>query len=328
MRRPFLTLLALAALTLTLLSLAILTLAGTATAEARSYLGGTEVTVTSSFQSVDLTGGAEVPFGEPVTVQINRRKKNEPELVQFIGIYGIDIDSRAIGFTYNLSDGSHFDPARVIEPGTYDRYYFEFESDILIDAWADRSQSLVPMVTVLSPSSLVVEMSPGMEIGDGFDAVIRLRTSRRVPSTLLGTKLTVSNNFQSEQQTGGNEVAFGNPATAPVVHGDRDPEFVQFIGLYDIDIDAKAIRFTYNLSDAFPFDPARVIEPGTFDRYYFEFNSDILTHAWADRKQQLVPNVTVLSPSCLVVEIGPGMQIGNGFDALIRLRTRKSGLNG
>ena len=323
MYRPFFALLALAVLTFTLLLLAILTLAGTATAEARSYLGGTEVTVRNSFQSIALTGGAEEPFGEPVTVQINRRKKNEPELVQFIGIYDIDIDSQAIRFTYNLSDGSPFNPARIFKPGTYDRYYFEFESDILVDAWAERSERLVPMVTVLSPSSLVVEMGPGMEIGDGFDAVIRLRTSRRVPSTFLGTKLTVSNNFQSERQTGGIEIPFGNPATASVVHGDRDPEFVQFIGLYDIDIDAKSIRFTYNLSEAFPFNPARVIEPGTFDRYYFEFDSDILTHAWADRKQNLVPNVAVLSPSSLVVEVGPGMQIGNGFDALIRLRARK-----
>jgi len=62
--------------------------------------------------------------------------------------------------------------ARVIEDGTFDRYYFTFDEPILKSVSLASSSTLPANLTVSSSTELLVEVAPGMEVGDGFDVVI------------------------------------------------------------------------------------------------------------------------------------------------------------
>lgn len=128
-------------------------------------LSGLSVTVANTFQSDDQTSGREVPFGEPETAVVG----SDLEFAPFI-IYDVDISDREIRMDYVGGE----ELARVIEPGTVDRYRFTFSEPVLTTATADTSAALVPAVTVESPTTLLVEISEGMEIGDGIGAVISL----------------------------------------------------------------------------------------------------------------------------------------------------------
>ena len=145
--------------------------------------------------------------------------------------------------------------------------------------------------------------------------------------TLIGTTATVSSTIQSTAGTNGMETDFGDPASATVVDNATDPEFATYVNRYDIDIDANTISMVFNPADDSTPDPSGVIEPGTFYRYYFEFDlstNESIAAASASASATLVPNVSV-NGNTVVVEIGPGMEIGDGFDALIDVDILRSG---
>jgi hypothetical protein len=131
---------------------------------------------------------------------------------------------------------------------------------------------------------------------------------------LTGLSVEVANTFESDDQTGGDEVPFGEPEEAVV---GPDIEFAPFI-LYDIDISDGEISMNYAGGEEL----ARVIEAGTVDRYRFTFSEDVLDEATADDTAALVPRVIVESPTTLLVEIGEGMEIGDGFGAVVQVTTR------
>ena len=144
--------------------------------------------------------------------------------------------------------------------------------------------------------------------------------------TLIGMTATVSNTLQSDAQTGGNEVSVGTPASSVVSEGTADPEFASFAGIYDIDIDASSISMTFNLTTAS--DPSGIVSAGTFDRYYFTFDlasNETVSSAVADPTATLVPNVRIQGRDTIVVEVAPGMRVGNGFDALINVQVARTG---
>lgn len=130
-------------------------------------LTGLSVEVVNTFESVDQTDGEEVPFGEPESAVVGP----EIEFAPFI-LYDIDISDGEISMDYAAGE----ELARVIEAGTVDRYRFTFSEDVLEDAVADDTAPLVPRVRVESPTTLLVEIGEGMEIGDGFGAVIEVTT--------------------------------------------------------------------------------------------------------------------------------------------------------
>ncbi len=91
-------------------------------------------------------------------------------------------------------------------------------------------------------------------------------------------------------------------------------EFEQYRGLYNIDVSEEDISFVSVVDLDNPPYPGyiRTLEPGTFDRYYFDF---VIPHgiisASADDEDV---NVFVLSDSEILVEVGPGYYTGNsGF---------------
>ena len=130
-------------------------------------LSGLTVAVVNTFESLDQTDGAEVPFGVPEEAVVGPGIEFAPFL-----LYDIDVADDEIHMAYAGDETL----ARVIEAGTVDRYRFTFSEGVLEDAEADETAALVPRVTVESPTTLLVEIGEGMEIGDGFDAVIRVAT--------------------------------------------------------------------------------------------------------------------------------------------------------
>ncbi len=135
--------------------------------ESRRGLTGLSVDVANTFESVDQTDGEEVPFAEPESAVVGP----EIEFAPFI-LYDIDISDGEISMDY--AGGEEL--ARVIEAGTADRYRFTFSEGVLEEAVADDAAPLVPRVRVESPTTLLVEIGEGMEIGDGFRAVIAVTT--------------------------------------------------------------------------------------------------------------------------------------------------------
>lgn len=281
---------------------------------------GADVTVSGTFQSNSMTGGQEAPFAGPQRV-VAEQSPNDPELVQYSGLYDVDIDGDRISMVYHLSPDFGSDPSRIIEGGTFYRYYFDIEglapNEFISSVSAEPTRNLVPNVSLVGGDTIVVEIGPGMQLGNNFNALILVEVDQ-TPRSIIGNDFTVSHTYESSLETSGVEVPVGVPATATITSG--GPELVSFADIYDIDVDSDSISMVFNLDPGAGSDPSRVIEAGTFDRYYFEFDlgtNEFLSTASAAPAATLVPSVSISGSDTIVVAVGPGMQIGNGFNALI-----------
>lgn len=139
--------------------------------------------------------------------------------------------------------------------------------------------------------------------------------------TLIGTNAVLVHTVQVADVGSGLEQPFGPQGNAVVADDAADPEFASFAGQYDIDIDANRISMTWNSATA----------PGTNTattrRYYFSFDlasNETISSVSASTDATLQPNVSV-DGNTVIVEITPGMQIGDGFDALINVDVQRTG---
>ena len=140
-----------------------------------------------------------------------------------------------------------------------------------------------------------------------------------------GAAVTITNTFQSAAApptgTGGVETAIedfrGVPSgslAADTTVTFSGSEVASFLDIYDIDITEETIRFvsvadTMNPPSAGFF---RVLETGTFDRYYFSFGETI--NATSVSTDSDFVNASLTSDSELLVEIGEGYDTsGSGF---------------
>ncbi|MEZ6127683.1 MAG: SdrD B-like domain-containing protein [Planctomycetaceae bacterium] len=138
--------------------------------------------------------------------------------------------------------------------------------------------------------------------------------------TLIGISATVSATVQTP--SGGPETPIATDITAVVTDDADRPEFPGFAGTYDIDISSTAIAMNFSGSA-----PTQVVPAGTFYRYRFEFDlapNETIASASAVTTSVLVPNVTV-NGNTVTAEIGAGMTIGTGFNALINVNIQRSG---
>ncbi len=127
----------------------------------------------------------------------------------------------------------------------------------------------------------------------------------------LGSGVTVTNTFQSTAFTMGTEETieelFQVPAgsLAATANVGNATEFSAYLlGLYDIEIDENSISFEVvaqqddpNYGSLF-----RVLEPATFDRYYFTFDTVQNVNGFTSSNSSV--NLRIDSNSVLVVEIG------------------------
>ncbi len=287
--------------------------------EVRSLLTsliGADVTVQATVQSNTANNGVETPNGRPESV-IVQESVTDPELEQFGGLYDIDIDTDSITFVYDPAVGSG---AGVVPAGTFYRYYFDVDGlpsgDFVASATAATSRNLVPNVSVVNGDQIVVEIGPGMQLGTGFDASIIVETGT-TPRVIEGVEFEVSNTFQSPLGTSGVEIPVGSPVSGVV--SESGAVISQIGKSYDLRVMSGRIEMDFN--PAGDNSLVGVVPAGTFDRIYVDFdlrrNEFLSTASARTNGQTLVPNVIVVDEDTLLIEVGPGMQVGSGFDAVI-----------
>lgn len=144
----------------------------------------------------------------------------------------------------------------------------------------------------------------------------------------LGSNVTVTNTFQSTSFTMDAELAiedlFMQPtgalaATATVGSGLEFDNYLLNLYDIDIDIDKNSISFTCvaeqddpNYGTLF-----RILEPATFDRYYFTFNEPQNVSGGSSSNASV--NLRIDSDKVLVVEIGEGYDFKPGQNFTITL---------
>jgi hypothetical protein len=142
----------------------------------------------------------------------------------------------------------------------------------------------------------------------------------------LGSSVTVTNTFQSTAFTSGAETVieelFMAPAgslaaTANVGAAVEFPAYL--LNLYDIDIDDNSITFTVVAQDNDPTYGSlfRVLEAGTFDRYYLTFDNAQTVNGFSSNNSSV--NLRINSGRVLVVEIGEGFDFKPGASFAIAL---------
>lgn len=139
--------------------------------------------------------------------------------------------------------------------------------------------------------------------------------------------VTVTNTFQSEAFTGGDELAiedlFQSPtgslsATATVSEDVEFPDYL--LGLYEIDLDRKRIKFEVVAQEDHEMygELFRVLETNTVDRYYFTFNEAQSVVSFESNNDAV--GLRIDSDRVLVVEIGAGYDFQPGQNFTITLK--------
>lgn len=265
-----------------------------------------QVNITNTIQGA-FTENVEAPYGQDVGFQE-------------IGS-GLELDDTATGFVYDISvsetglsmawvsNENNDKLARVIEDGTFDRYYIKFDQPILAGASVNTKASLTPDIISISDSELVIQVGPGMEVGPGFDAELVFGFAE---PALMTIRNTIQGSFTQDF-----EVPFGNN-TAMVVADSMHlgSDLTAFV--YDITI-ADGILSMAWISNENNDKLARVIEDGTFDRYYITFSEDMVSNPTVTSASTLSPDIVSSTANSLVIQVGPGMQVGPGQDFHIAL---------
>jgi len=141
---------------------------------------GSSVTVSNTFQSIAFTNGAEtdiedlfmLPAG---SLAASANVGNGQEFTAYLlNLYDIDIDENSIRFEVvaQMDDPTYGDLFRVLEPDTYDRYYFTFDSDQDVNGASSDNTSV--NLQIDSDRVLVVEIGEGYDFRPGQNFTITL----------------------------------------------------------------------------------------------------------------------------------------------------------
>jgi len=120
---------------------------------------GAEVTIRNTFQSAFLNI-PEIPYGDTLTSIV----KSEVEFPAYLGFYKIDLGNSTIKFELLAEAANNPNIAalfRVIEAGTYDRYYITF----------DKAQNFKTISTnnASVKASIISNKEIKIEIGEGYN---------------------------------------------------------------------------------------------------------------------------------------------------------------
>ncbi len=159
-----------------------------------------------------------------------------------------------------------------------------------------------------------------------FAALLTFSSCSDDPAITTGSSVTVTNTFQSTAFTMDAELDIEGLFMAPagsLAASATVGEGVEFsnylLNLYDIDIDENSIAFTCVAQSD---DPTygtlfRILEPNTFDRYYFTFAEAQNVNGFSSSNSSV--NLRVDSDNVLVVEIGEGYDFKPGQNFTITL---------
>lgn len=142
-----------------------------------------------------------------------------------------------------------------------------------------------------------------------------------------GSSVTVTNTFQSTAFTMDAELAIEDlfmapagslAATATVGDGLEFDNYL--LNLYDINIDESSITFTCVAAEDDPNYGTlfRILEPATFDRYYFTFAEDQNVSSGTVSNSSV--DLRIDSDKVLVVEIGAGYDFKPGQSFTVSLK--------
>lgn len=256
-------------------------------------------------------------------VTVQESSSLDPELPHFQSLFDIDIDAGQISMVWRQGPDAPSDSSGFVPAGTFYRFFFDVQGladDVFIaNVSADNTRNLVPNVALTDSSTLLVEIAPGMLLGTNQNARIDLDLQQQARS-IDGTSVTLRNTIQSSLGTSGQEVPNGDPETVTLVDHSGIPELTSFAGRYDIDLESDIIRMWFSTGPGSGPDPSGVIEPGTFDRYYFDFDlgpNEFIAFASLNASSTVAPTVSVVDSDTIAVEFGPGLEIGDGFNAFI-----------
>lgn len=138
------------------------------------------VTVTNTFQSTAFTMDAELAiedlFMQPAgslaaTATVGSGLEFDNYL---LNLYDIDIDENSISFTCvaETDDPNYGSLFRILEPATYDRYYFTFTEDQNVESSTSSNSSV--NLRIDSDRILVVEIGEGYDFKPGQNFTITL----------------------------------------------------------------------------------------------------------------------------------------------------------
>ena len=140
------------------------------------------------------------------------------------------------------------------------------------------------------------------------------------------SQVTVTNTFQSIAFTGGAELVIEDLFMVPAgslsakATVTEDVEFASYLlGLYNIDLDRKKIKFEVvaKADDPTYGSLFRVLEAGTTDRYYLTFNEAQNVKSFTSDNANV--KLRIDSDKVLVVEIGAGYDFKPGQSFTITL---------
>jgi len=168
-----------------------------------------------------------------------------------------------------------------------------------------------PLVGFLN-KDILPEGLPGTFTIPCDNSLIRTHTLTSVLPPALGT-VEIQQTSQADFFNGGVETPVNDSGGPLDFTGVVETEVV-----YDITLDANTGLITMEWIDG---GPGEVLEDGTFDRYYFTFVPELVSNATllvvdADGNpafpadDDVLPTVTVIDASTVVIEYGPGVEIG------------------
>lgn len=141
---------------------------------------GSNVTVTNTFQSTAFTMDAELAiedlFMQPAgslaaTATVGEGLEFDNYL---LNLYDINLDENGISFTCvaETDDPNYGTLFRILEPATYDRYYFTFTEDQNVESFTSSNSSV--NLRIDSDRVLVVEIGEGYDFKPGQNFTITL----------------------------------------------------------------------------------------------------------------------------------------------------------
>lgn len=142
---------------------------------------GVSVTVSNTFQSDAFTGGVELPIEElfgmdPNALFATADVSNSVEFSAYLlGLYDINISENSISFdcVAAAGDPTYGDLFRVLEPNTFDRYYFKFGTPHNISS--SESNNSVVSLNIISDTEIVVVIGAGYDFNPDIAFNIELK---------------------------------------------------------------------------------------------------------------------------------------------------------
>ena len=130
-------------------------------------------TIQTGADAILTTGGTEIPIEsllgleEGSMIDSATINTNETELEGFLSLWNIDLNGKSITFTNIATEELYPGYFRVLESETYERYYFTFDTPLVVENSSTNNEFVT--VEVISDTEIVVVLGAGYDnTGSGF----------------------------------------------------------------------------------------------------------------------------------------------------------------